>query len=475
MILPRSLFRRNPLSRQVATVASGAGGAQLVMIVTTPIIARLYGPEAFGVLAMLLAVSQFAVPLASLRYVQAIMLPDSDRESRSLLWVSNAFGAMTALACGAILVIAAFSIPSVLPKALTGPVPQVLLPLVIFLGAYRLAWTHWEVRLQQHSLTARARVAQAIGTAVVQIGVGVFAPTPTTLLVGEAAGLLAAICILRILRSSTKPRVRRGDLGEVWSLVKSYRAFPLVNSWGNSINSLSIQLTPVLLGASFGAAAAGDYLMAYRVCYSPMKLVGASYGTVYYREAQCARTRPSDLSLLTARGALGLLGVGLAAAIAVGIAGPAVFETMFGSEWTRAGQIARIVAPSLVLTLIASNMGTLLLVQGRQVLLLGIQIMLLAACVGPLWGLPWVGASLFETIAFYSMSQSIAYGVYVSQILRAAGCSIAQLRAVLVETIRGMGGHSSLASDHESGTKDPQQEGPVDHLDSPKLATRIDA
>jgi len=50
--------------RSVAVVAFGTAGAQAITMAFSPVITRLYGPEAFGLLGVFMAMPQVSVPFS---------------------------------------------------------------------------------------------------------------------------------------------------------------------------------------------------------------------------------------------------------------------------------------------------------------------------------------------------------------------------------------------------------------------------
>src|SRR5690625_1179760 len=87
---------RNRFLRSVAYVGGGAAAAQLITVAFAPIITRLYGPEAFGVLALFTSLVAILTPVTSLAYVHAIALPSDDEDAIALLglsfWIALTFG-----------------------------------------------------------------------------------------------------------------------------------------------------------------------------------------------------------------------------------------------------------------------------------------------------------------------------------------------------------------------------------------------
>ena len=74
---PRIAEKRNELSGSVgkiATVGFGAGIVQVVTVALTPIITRLYSPDAFGGYALYWSVAAFFISVSALRYETAIVL-----------------------------------------------------------------------------------------------------------------------------------------------------------------------------------------------------------------------------------------------------------------------------------------------------------------------------------------------------------------------------------------------------------------
>jgi len=76
-------------------------------VLASPVLTRLYPPEAFGLYATFLALVSSVTPAATGRYEVALMLPRSDRSARELyavaLWFCLTLCAILALLTTAIL------------------------------------------------------------------------------------------------------------------------------------------------------------------------------------------------------------------------------------------------------------------------------------------------------------------------------------------------------------------------------------
>src|SRR5699024_12521163 len=81
-------LKNNKFVRNVIIVASGTAGAQAITMLLSPIITRIYGPEAFGVMGTFSAMINIIIPIAALTYPIAIVLPKQNEEARGLMQLS---------------------------------------------------------------------------------------------------------------------------------------------------------------------------------------------------------------------------------------------------------------------------------------------------------------------------------------------------------------------------------------------------
>ena len=78
---PQSRF-----STDVITLVKGTTVSLLITFLASPVITRLYGPEAFGLAALFTSIISLISVVACLSYEPAIVLPKSDEEA------ANVFG-----------------------------------------------------------------------------------------------------------------------------------------------------------------------------------------------------------------------------------------------------------------------------------------------------------------------------------------------------------------------------------------------
>jgi O-antigen/teichoic acid export membrane protein len=72
----------------VLRLVSGTVFSQPLLLLATPVLSRCYAPEAFGLTALFLSLTDILGELSCMRYEFSIVLPKSDREAANLLGVS---------------------------------------------------------------------------------------------------------------------------------------------------------------------------------------------------------------------------------------------------------------------------------------------------------------------------------------------------------------------------------------------------
>ncbi len=77
--------RSSSFAVDVLKLVTGTTLAQVITILAAPVITRLYGPEAFGFLAIFASITSILGVIACMRYEMAIMLPKTDEEAANLL------------------------------------------------------------------------------------------------------------------------------------------------------------------------------------------------------------------------------------------------------------------------------------------------------------------------------------------------------------------------------------------------------
>lgn len=336
---------KNKFIRNVIMVATGTAGAQLLKISLTPIITRIYGPEAFGILGVFLSIIIIMSPIAAMTYPNSIVLPKLDRDAKGIAQLSLYITLIFALIVLFIilifnnLIIKLFGLRSIAPYLY-------LIPFAMLFSGFSQVMDQWIIRTKQFSLKARATFLSTLILDGSKIGVGIVYPWGSILIIIATLGqILNGLIIFIGIRSPKKKMQKRVrgpiEIETIKSLAKKYKEFPIYRAPQLFINSVTQGVPILMLSSLFGPAAAGFYSLGRQVLNVPSQLLGNSVGDVFYPRISEAANNGENLSSLIRKATLYL---GLAGVLPYGIVflfGPTLFGMVFGEEWIGAGEYAR--------------------------------------------------------------------------------------------------------------------------------------
>ena len=396
------------LFQDTAMLVSGTAGGRVILLLTLPVVARLYDPEDFRLLAVFVALVSTISVVACLRFEIAIPLARSDDDAVNLL----ALALLSVIGVSVVMLV----LSSVSPEsiALWIGVPDIapylwLVAPGIFLVASYSALQFWATRMHRFGVIGRTRVGQAATGAGTMLAMGWAGLAPVGLLLGNilslgAGGLLLATQALRNdrkrLRAITRPRMRE--------TLRDYCRYPIFSTPEALANVAGIQI-PILIIASHAGDEAGQLFLAMQVMAAPMSLLGASVGQVYASRA-AEELRKGTLGPFTRSMMRRLFLIGAGPIAVAALLAPLLSSLFFGSDWARAGVIVAWIAPWMLLQLTVSPVSMGLHVTGHQRAAMVLQVVGLALRVGAVAlaaSFPVAG-----TVETYAVSGAIFYLVY---------------------------------------------------------------
>ena len=417
-------FAKRPFIRSVATVAAGTAAAQAIAMAFSPLITRLYGPEAFGLQGVFISVVNLFSVIAALGYPIAIVLPKLDADALTLARMSIFIGAGIALLTTLILYFIGTDLLALLNSEAIVPFLY-LIPVAMFIAVLGNVLGQWLIRKKAFALTAKYGVFTTLLLSVIKASLGFLYPTALILIVTNTLGSLvgAAMTYLGWRKQATKhPAVQAVQpAATMRQLARQYRDFPLLRTPQNLINAFSQSLPVLLLAGYFGPSAAGQYAIAIAVLGMPAGLIGGSVMAVFYPRISEAIQNGENARSLIIKATVGMAATGALPFLVVIIAGPFLFEFIFGEQWQTAGVYAQWLSVWLFLQYVnkpAVSAVPALRLQG------GLLIYELFSTGTKVFAL-WLGFIIFENdvaaIAVFSIFGVIAYTWLILWVVQRSG------------------------------------------------------
>lgn len=405
--LPKSSF-----AKSVALLAGGTASAQILTLLASPLLTRLYIPADFGVLAVYAAVLGILSVVASLKYELALPLAETKTAAANLLVLCLGLVACIALLTALVIGVAGSSLVGL------ANIPQLepylwLVPVGVFsVGLYQ-ALNYWAVYARRFGIIARTKLSQSLSQNLSQLGLGFLGLTPLGLLIGQVLGQGAGVTGLGTAAwQETKEELRAVRPNSLLTYAKRYRRFPLFSSGSAFLNTAGLQLPALLLAALYGPQIAGWFALSERVVKLPLAFIGQSVAQVYLAEAaNLALSDRGALQRLFRKTARQLLLVGIIPLGLVALIAPWLFRIVFGEEWATAGNYVQVLALMYLFRFVMMPLSQTLNVLERQDLQLvwdAVRVSLVCVVFFLAYFLGW---SALNAILMYGIAMSLSYAV----------------------------------------------------------------
>ena len=381
---------------------SGKTIAAAIALFTTPIVARLFDPSDFGVVAVFVSVVSIVSNVSSLRYEMAVSLPKEEREARLL--IALAYRAMIGMSLLVLLFVAVttFTDTRFGPFSILGQWSW-LLPLGIFLTGVLHVQESWLTRRTRFKLSSVSLVVGNATTSSSRIAFGALAGSSVYGLI--LSYLLGITSRLVVQRASTREAFHgesfKADWKSIFRTAREWSDFPRLNAPAGLIFALGGNLPVLLFGTMFSPAVAGLYAMANRLTRAPMAIVASSVRRVFLQKAAAIRNRGGNLrkAYVLTTGTLAVLG--LLPLFVIMSFGQPVLGWLLGERWLEAGRYVEVVAPWMFMLWVTAPANPVFVVLRKQKFWLFLQTWITLLRLGA-FGIAFaVGAAAEQTLQLF--------------------------------------------------------------------------
>ena len=361
--------------RNIGKLFSANVIAQAIGLLVYPLLTRMYSPEDFGLLNLLLSIGSVLVLLSTSEYQTAILLPSKEKEAAGISRVA------LYVLCFWILVII-FSLPFTHQIAQLFDAPALasyywmLIPYVAAYGGWAI-YNAWLMRRRNFGNISAFQLNQS--------GTGVL----TKLIFGWIgwlrSGLIMSSVIAPIIALSTSILRSRNAFRELWQpceespreLANRYRRFPLYSMPRSLVNTLSGNLPALLLTPYFGLNQLGFFALAMTLAFRPITMITSSmYQVLFEHVAQKVRDGQSVWKNLSNRW-LQLAVMVIPIMVILAIVMPWLVRILLGAGWEQTATLIQYMLPWVTCVLLIAPLAFIGDVFGKQKLFLIIEIIYL--------------------------------------------------------------------------------------------------
>lgn len=346
-----TLFLKN-----IVTQLLGTGIAQIIPVLATLILAKLYSPSDFALYTNFIAFSAVLIVMAGGNYHFAIVLPkkNKDNEANYIFVISLLITLLIALLIGGLAII----FESTLQKTFGLQDSLVYLPLYVFTYGAWLAFTNLSIRQMSFRSIAISKVIQALVYSLVGILIGYYLFRTTGLIIGKWLGILGGVTFLYFTTKFSIKGIKRSELKKIAIRYKNYPKFGIFPAL---LNTISLQAMVFTLQIFYSEDILGYYGFTLLVLTAPLALIGASFKDVFYQKVASLINEDQHLKAqqLFINSSKILTIIAIFMALILFLWGEALFKLFFGIKWITSGQFASILGLSFAVKLVVSPLSSI--------------------------------------------------------------------------------------------------------------------
>lgn len=362
-----SKILKTDFNKNVLILSGGTVISQVLLVAFSPILTRIYTPDAFGLYAVFLSLIAIIGSNICLKYDLAIMLPRKAEDVYKLSYLANYINITLSTILLIIIIIGHNFIIPLLHIQHSNIYLFFLLPLAIYFVGFNSILVNLNNRLKNYKPMAVSNIAKNGTMIPIQIFLSFLkAFSLSGLIIGQLAAYLSGNRILKINSSFSFRQMFQHKLHDFKNVSLKYREFPYYAFPAGIANSASLNIASLLMTSIYSISFVGFFALAYRILSAPSILISRNVAQVYYQEA-CEEIRTKGNCYSVFKSTLKKLTI-LAIFVFVPLffSSEYLFPLIFGNEWSTAGTIAKYLTILSGVRFIASSLSYTLNVAEKQ-------------------------------------------------------------------------------------------------------------
>lgn len=397
--------------KNVLTVLRGATLSQLILLITMPILTRLYSPDEFGAFHALASVVAVLVVGSALR-MEVGILSETLEMLGDLISTCLLLSVVTSACVLTVLVLwNLIGEPTALPMgSLVYAVPFCMLG-----AGVASILSYFVLRTKNFHRGASARIVQSSAFSVLALGIGSIFPSSLSLVLSDLFGKLAysLTCLYGSLIGGGV-KLRLPDLGVLSRTISRHRQLVRLSLPGAFISVLVASYTPVVLLVLFSANEAGQYAITERLVGGPLGMIAAAVSQVFMAHfADAGSSIKGSQRDVFRRLVWNQARIIAIPAVVFFYSAEAIFPVVLGSDWVLAGAFAQPMTLIFLTAFIVGPVNMALTIAGHQKLQLSWDISRFVVVSG-VWFISYhMRLSPIESLWLVCGASALCQGAYV--------------------------------------------------------------
>lgn len=345
-----------------------SGIAQVILIITTPIITRLYSPTEFGEFTIFSNIAMILIPIINARYDLLIVNTKNDRSANILSQISFLISLLILLILIPIFAISAWLYPNFI-------LDFIFIIIMLFLVSLTNIFTNYLNKERKYKVLSLINVFRAGTMALLQIIFGLLALGSLGLIIGFSLSYIAGITLGYKTFKKHFNIVR--DKEETKALFLENKNQLVYSTPSILLNSLSFSVVVFFIGILYTNTEVGIYGMAIRVLGIPVTIISLGLSKIFMQQANDYYIEYGNFRNLLLKFSSILVIVSIILYVPLYLFSEELVNILLGHSWVDAITVIKIVIPLFVIRLIVSTVSLSVIVLQKQQLELILQALFL--------------------------------------------------------------------------------------------------
>lgn len=334
-----------------------SGIAQVILIITTPIITRLYSPTEFGEFTIFSNIAMILIPIINARYDLLIVNTKNDRSANILSQISFLISLLILLILIPIFAISAWLYPNFI-------LDFIFIIIMLFLVSLTNIFTNYLNKERKYKVLSLINVFRAGSMALLQIIFGLLALGSLGLIIGFSLSYIAGITLGYKTFKKHFNIVR--DKEETKALFLENKNQLVYSTPSILLNSLSFSVVVFFIGILYTNTEVGIYGMAIRVLGIPVTIISLGLSKIFMQQANDYYIEHGNFRNLLLKFSFILVIVSIILYVPLYLFSEELVNILLGHSWVDAITVIKIVIPLFVIRLIVSTVSLSVIVLQKQ-------------------------------------------------------------------------------------------------------------
>ena len=391
--------KMNPYWKHILWQILGNSAAQIIYLLSFPIITRIYSPEHFAILNIF-NYSIALLTLISLKYEYLVPLPKADEEAKEIIDI------VFLLSLFFTFVLSIFFLASEYLIKIDYTISNfnkflVFAPLGAFILNYSIAIQNYIQRKSDYKFSGISEIINKLS----YVGISIFGyflqSNVWVLIIAVTISPIFKIFFLRKkLNIRTIITTENTNLTRIKKTFKIHRKPALSMSVANVLTYLTGLIPTLYVNKYFGLNTAGNFALVLSTLYLPSSIFGRAVGQVYYQQACTLIHSKRNVLVLWNLTNKKLILYGFPIYLFIFLKSDWLYPLFFGEKWQKSGGFASILAISAFLSFLSTPFD-------RTAYVLGIN------WYTPSWNLVRLITTMLVVLLSYVLDLTIEYFLYL--------------------------------------------------------------